>query len=118
VAAAATLVMVGLDVALVLPFGAVGAAAATVGGTVALVVAFGGFLGRTAGLRTPRPAAGVLVAGVLAAAVAAALAPTGLLPAAAAAATVYAAAVIVTGAVRGADVARLRALARRSAALP
>ena len=118
VAAGAMAVMVGLDVALVPPFGAVGAAAATVVGTVVMVVAFGRFLARTAGLRTPRPAPGVLAAGVLAALVAAALAPAGLVPAGLAAAGVYAAAVLSTGAVRGADLARLRSLARGSAAVP
>ncbi|HEV3449897.1 MAG TPA: oligosaccharide flippase family protein [Acidimicrobiia bacterium] len=117
VAAAAMAVMVGLDLALVPPFGAVGAAAATVAGTVVMVGAFGRFLARRAGLRTPRPAVGVLAAGVLAAVVSAVLAPTGLVPAAAGGLLAYAAAVLASGAVRRADVARLWGLARGSAAL-
>jgi O-antigen/teichoic acid export membrane protein len=111
VAAGAMVVMVGLDVALVPRFGAVGAAAATVAGTVVMVTAFGRFLRRTSGLRTACPSLRVLGAGVVTAAVAARLAPTGLVAAGAAASIVFAGLVLVTGAVRRADVDRLRALA-------
>jgi len=110
--------ILALDLALVPPFGAVGAAAATVAGSIVMVAALGRFLARTAGLRTPRPAAGVLVAGVLTAVVGALLAPAGLLPATAAAVAVYLTVVLATGAVTRADLARVRLLARRVPAVP
>jgi len=116
VAAVAMAVMVGLDLVLVPSFGAVGAAAATVAGTVVMVVAFGWFLERASGLRTPRPPVRVLVAGVLSALVAARLAPAGIVPAGAAAAVVYGVLMFATGVVRRTDVARLRLLVTSTAA--
>ncbi len=116
VAAGAMAVMVGLDVLLVPAFGAVGAAAATVAGTVVMVLAFGWFLERASGLRTPRPSLRVLVAGLLSAVVAARLASAGLVPAGTAAALVYAVVLVATGAVRRADVTRLRVLVSSTAA--
>jgi len=110
VAATAMVVMVGLDLVLVPAFGAVGAAAATVAGTVVMVLAFGWFLERTAGLRTPRPPARILAAGLLSAGVAAWLAPVGLVPAGVAAVAAYGAVLVGTRVVRRADVARLRVL--------
>ena len=105
-------VIVGLDLVLVPSFGAVGAAAATVAGTLVTIVALGRFLGRQAGLRTPRPATRVVAAGVLAAVVAAVVAPVGLLAAGGAATVVYLGVVLMTGAVTPADLGRLRALTR------
>lgn len=105
-------VIVGLDVVLVPSFGAVGAAAATVAGTLVMIVALGRFLARHAGLRTPRPATRVVAAGVLTAVVAAVVAPVGLFAAVGAATVVYAGMVLMTGAVTGADLGRLRALTR------
>jgi O-antigen/teichoic acid export membrane protein len=118
VAAGAMAVMVGLDVALVPRYGAVGAAAATVAGTVVMVVVFGRFLHGSSALRTGMPPLRVLGAGVVTAAVAALLAPAGLVPAGAVAAAVFVGLVLVSGAVRRADVARLRALVRGAGALP
>jgi O-antigen/teichoic acid export membrane protein len=107
-------VVVALDVVLVPAFGAVGAAAATAAGSVVMVTALDHFLARTAALRTPRPAVGVLVAGVATAVTAWWLAPVGLLVAGVASVVVYATAVLVTGAVSRADLVRLRLLTRRS----
>jgi O-antigen/teichoic acid export membrane protein len=118
VAAGAMAVMVGLDLVLVPRFGAVGAAAATVAGTVVMVVAFGRFLRVTSGLRTVFPSLRVLGAGVATAAVAALLAPTGLVPAGVTAAGVFAGLVLVTGAVRRTDLVRLLALVRGAGAVP
>jgi O-antigen/teichoic acid export membrane protein len=117
VTAAVVAMIVALDLALVPSFGAVGAAAATVAGSVVMVLALGRFLARTAGLRTPWPAPGVLLAGVLTAAVSAVLAPVGLLVAAPAAGLVFVAVVFATGAVTRADLVRVRALAQRSPAV-
>ena len=107
-------VIVALDLVLVPAFGAIGAAAATAAGSIVMVAALDRFLARTAALRTPRPALGVLVAGVAAAVTAWMLAPTGLVAAGAAATAVYAATVLVTGAVTRADLVRLRLVTRRS----
>ncbi len=112
--AAVVAIIVALDLALVPPFGAVGAAAATAAGSVVMVFALGRFLHRTAALRTPRPAVGILVAGLATAATAWVLAPVGLVVAGAAGTAVYAVTVIGTGAVTGSDLARLRAVTRRS----
>jgi O-antigen/teichoic acid export membrane protein len=110
VAAAVMGVIVGLDVVLVPTFGAVGAAAATVAGTIVLLVALGRFLARHLGLRTPRPPGRVVMAGLVTAVVAAVVAPVGLLVAVVAASAAYVGVVVVTGAVTRADVGRLRAL--------
>jgi len=118
VAAGAMAVMVGLDLALVPRFGAPGAASATVAGTIVMVVVFGRFLRDTSGLRTSFPSLRILGAGVVTAAVAALLAPTGLVAAGASAALVFVVLVLVTGAVRRADVTRLRALVRGAGAVP
>jgi O-antigen/teichoic acid export membrane protein len=118
VAAGAMAVMVGLDLFLVPRFGAVGAAAATVAGTVVMVGAFGRFLRRSAGLRTPFPSLRVLGAGVATAVVAALLAPAGLVTAGVTAVAVFAGLVLLTGAVRRADLVRLGALARGGGAVP
>jgi O-antigen/teichoic acid export membrane protein len=107
-------VIVALDLALVPAYGAIGAAAATAAGSVVMVTALDRFLVRTAALRTPRPALGVLVAGVATAVTAWILAPVGLVVAGAAAAAVYGATVLVTGAVTRADLIRLRLVTRRS----
>jgi O-antigen/teichoic acid export membrane protein len=112
VAAAVMGVIVGLDIVLVPTFGAIGAAAATVAGTLVMLAAFGRFLARHAGLRTPRPAGTVVIAGVLTAVVAGLVAPLGLVAAGAAAILVYAAVVLMTGVVTGADLGRLRTLIR------
>jgi O-antigen/teichoic acid export membrane protein len=118
VAAGAMVVMVGLDFALVPRLGAAGAAVATVAGTIVMVVVFGRFLRATAGLRTALPSLRVLGAGVVTAAVAALLAPTGLVAAGASATVVFVVLALLSGAVRRADVARLRALARGAGAVP
>jgi peptidoglycan biosynthesis protein MviN/MurJ (putative lipid II flippase) len=110
VAAVAMAVMVGLDLVLVPAFGAIGAAAATVAGTVVMVAAFGWFLEHASGLRTPRPSLRVLAAGLLSALVAARLASAGLVPAAITAAAVYCVVLLGTRVVRRADVVRLRLL--------
>jgi O-antigen/teichoic acid export membrane protein len=110
VAAVAMAVMVGLDLVLVPAFGAVGAAAATVAGTVVMVTAFGWFLEHASGLRTPRPSLKVLGAGLLSALVAARLASAGLVPAAITAVAVYCAVLLGTRVVRRADVVRVRLL--------
>lgn len=107
-------VIVALDLALVPAFGAIGAAAATTAGSIVMVTALDRFLARTAALRTPRPALGVLIAGVATAVTAWMLAPIGLVVAGAAATAVYAATVLVTGAVTRADLVRLRLVTRRS----
>ena len=108
VAGVALATVVALDLALVPPFGAVGASAATGAGSVVMVVALGRYLARRAGLRTPRPAPGVLAAGVLTAAAAAALAPFGVVGAAVGAGLVFVVVVLATGAVTVADLHRVR----------
>lgn len=111
-------VIVALDVVLVPAFGAVGAAVATVAGSVVMVTALDRFLVRTAALRTPRPAVGVLVAGIATAVTAWWLAPVGLVVAGVAGVVVYGAAVVLTGAVSRADLVRLRLFTRRSVVTP
>ena len=118
VVASVVVFIVVLDLALVPPFGAVGAAAATVVGAVVMVLALGRFLARAEGLRTPRPAPGVLLAGVLTAVVSALLAPAGLLVAAPVAGLTFGAVVLATGAVTRADLRRVQALLARPGMVP
>ncbi|HEV2310329.1 MAG TPA: polysaccharide biosynthesis C-terminal domain-containing protein, partial [Acidimicrobiia bacterium] len=117
VVAAVVALIVLIDLLLVPPFGAIGAAAATVVGSVVMVVALGRFLLRAEGLRTPLPAPGVLLAGALTAVVSALLAPAGLLVAVLLAGLTFGAVVVATGSVRRADVRRLRALLARPGVL-
>ena len=116
-AALVTALMVLFDIALVLPFGATGAAVASVAGGIVTVAAFGRFHRRTTGIRTPAPSPGLLTASVLCGGTAWVLSGTSTALAVVAAAAVYVTAAVATGAVTTDDFRRLRTVVLREPSL-